>query len=74
MIESKIKLLNVKMKDSKVGLLNLLLTWGEMGPAAPKSGVSSLKKKVPRGTMAHRSEDDSDHPVTQAGGLAGLTV
>jgi hypothetical protein len=32
------------------------------------------QKKVPRGTMAHRSEGDSGRPVTQAGGLAGLTV
>ena len=45
----------------------LLLTWGKMRPAAPKLGVFSLKKKVPRGTMSHRSEDDSDRPVTQGG-------
>jgi hypothetical protein len=38
-----------------------------MRPAAPKSRVSSLKKKVPRGTMAHRSEDDSGRPATQGG-------
>jgi len=36
--------------------------------------VFSLKKKVPRGAMACRSEGDSSCPVTQAGGLAGLTV
>ena len=61
-------------RRSQPDTVALLLTWGEMGPAAPKSGVSSLKKKVPRGTMAHRSEDDSGRPVTQGGDLAGLTV
>jgi len=45
-----------------------------MRPAAPESRVSSLKKKVPRGTMACQSEGDSGGSATQAGGLAGLTV
>ncbi len=52
----------------------LLLTWGKMRPAAPKSRASSLKKKVPRETMARQSEDDSGRPATQVGRLAGLTV
>ena len=40
----------------------------------PRVSALSLKKKVPRGSMAHRSKDDSGRPATQAGGLAGLTV
>ena len=47
---------------------------GEMRVVMPKSRVSSPKKKVPRGTIANRSKDDSGRLVIPMRGLAGLTV
>jgi hypothetical protein len=54
--------------------ITFLVFAGEMRVVVPKSGVSSLKKKVPRGTIANRSKDDSGRLVIQIRGLAGLTV
>jgi len=54
--------------------ITFLVFAGEMRVVVPKSGVSSLKKKVPRGTIANQSRDDSGRPGIPMGGLAGLTV